>query len=185
MAPDSKHANIAGPPATNDPAQSSTAAALTSSLVGTSRLHEPPRGVGRDAHPGSGPPSGVTLGNIVPNSGLAPGQGPKDTNIAGPPATTAPAQSSTAAGLTDSLIGSSRMHERPRGAGTEADAMGGGVTLGNIGPNSDTAPGKGPKKIIPQGVPPSDAVPAQSSTAAALQSAMTGTEKMHQPPRQG
>ena len=180
QAPDSKHAPIAGAPATNDPAQSSTASALTDSLVGTSRMHEPPRGVGKNAHPGSGPPAGVTLGNIAPSSGIAPGEGSKHADVAGPPATNDPAHSSTSAGLTDSLIGSSRLHENPRGAGSEAASMGGGVTLGNIGPNSGIAPGKGSKDVPIQG-PPADAPPAVSSTASALQASMLGTKHMHQP----
>lgn len=111
QAPDSKHAPIAGAPATNDPAQSSTASALTDSLVGTSRMHEPPRGVGKNAHPGYGPPAGVTLGNIAPSSGIAPGKGSKDIPIQGPPADAPPAVSSTASALQASMLGTKHMHQ--------------------------------------------------------------------------
>jgi hypothetical protein len=94
---------------------------LIDSINASARMHQPPRGIGKHSHPGSGPSSGLTIGNIMDDSGLAPGKGPRQTNASGvPPAAANPAETSTAATLTDSSVASSRINHNPQAANEPA-----------------------------------------------------------------
>lgn len=119
----------AAAPSAADANQSSTASFLIDSLNASARLHQPPRGIGKESHPGSGPSSGLTLGNIMADSGTAPGKGPNQTNAGGAaPAAADPAQTSTAASLTSSLNQTSKLSHQKHGVS--------GPTLGNLADES-------------------------------------------------